>query len=181
MENKVRKEDLPKIQKNQTELVGKNVRQKLMLTSEEAYSFAVLRQLLIDEPMDFERSQNDKTPEDKRLGQENNPIDISQYGLEPVYIKLVAQLVSSKDHTNVPSLSKEQVRECDIVVEKLLLDRRRSVYFARSRANDQTKQIKTVEENLHVDQRFYFDDHWKEAANLDQQKFNNIVLHPFLN
>lgn len=60
-----------------------------------------------------------------------------------------------------------------------MLDRQRSVYFARSRALDQTSQMAPVVRHKFKD-RFYFDEHWQNAANLDQQQFNGIVLHNYL-
>lgn len=30
------------------------------------------------------------------------------------------------------------------------------------------------------DERYYFDDNWTKIANLDQNKYNNMVLHPYL-
>jgi hypothetical protein len=95
--------------------------------------------MLINEPMDVDRRQDDTGDPDKRVGQINNPLDISDFDLDPLYIKIVAQLISFEDHQNVPSLTKECIKKCDKVVESLMLDRQRAVYFARSRALDQTK------------------------------------------
>ena len=80
------------------DFVGKNLKQKLKLTSEEAYSFCVIRQMLLNEPMDVDRRKDDTSPEEDRIGQLKNPIDISDFDLEPVYIKIVAQLISFEDH-----------------------------------------------------------------------------------
>ena len=79
------------------DFVGKNLKQKLKLTSEEAYSFCVIRQMLLNEPMDVDRRKDDTLAEE-RIGQLKNPIDISDFDLEPVYIKMVAQLISFEDH-----------------------------------------------------------------------------------
>lgn len=114
--------------------LDKNLKQKLQLTSEEAYSFSVLRQKLINEPMDVDRRADDTSDPDSRVGQRLNPLDISDLELDPVYIKIVAQLISFDDHKNVPSLTQEDIKECDKVVERLMLDRQRAVYFSRSRA-----------------------------------------------
>ena len=51
------------------DFVGKNLKQKLKLTSEEAYSFCVIRQLLLNEPMDVDRRKDDTLAEDERIGQ----------------------------------------------------------------------------------------------------------------
>lgn len=61
-----------------------------------------------------------------------------------------------------------------------MLDRQRAAYFTRSRALDQTKGLPEVAVELHKDQRFYFDQNWRSVANLNQLKYNQIVLHPFL-
>ena len=51
------------------DFVGKNLKQKLKLTSEEAYSFCVIRQLLLNEPMDVDRRKDDTLAENERIGQ----------------------------------------------------------------------------------------------------------------
>ena len=51
------------------DFIGKNLKQKLKLTSEEAYSFCVIRQLLLNEPMDVDRRKDDTLAEDERIGQ----------------------------------------------------------------------------------------------------------------
>ena len=115
--------------------------ERLKLTKSEAYSFSVLRQSLIFEPANIQRNDGNKTKKEieeeakKRLGQEDNPLDISDYNIEPKYIKLVAQLLSDKYH-QVPSLTIANIKECDKIVEVLMLDRERAKYFARSRACD---------------------------------------------
>lgn len=53
---------------NYVNYLGKDLKQKLELTSSEAYSFAVLRQMLIFEPMAVNRNPNDTTPEQMRVG-----------------------------------------------------------------------------------------------------------------
>lgn len=88
-----KQKDLNEDQKNDEifkGFVGKELKQKLKLTSEEAYSFAVIRQMLLTEPLEVDKSNDDTTPDEERIGQLKNPIDISSFDLDPVYIKLVA-------------------------------------------------------------------------------------------
>jgi hypothetical protein len=92
--------------------------------------------MLINEPLDVDRRKDDIGLPEKRIGQKFNPLDISDLDLNPVYIKIVAQLISFEQHKHVPSLTKDDVKECDRVVESLMLDRQRAVYFSRSRALD---------------------------------------------
>jgi hypothetical protein len=56
-------------------------------------------------------------------------------------------LVSEDDYLSVPSLTLDDIRECDRVVEELVLDRQRSRYFARSRAFNQTDQIWVIKDS----------------------------------
>ena len=79
--------------------------------------------MLLNEPLDVDRRKDDTSPEEDRIGQLKNPIDISDFDLEPVYIKMVAQLISFEDHLNIPSLTKDDIKECDRVVNLLMLDR----------------------------------------------------------
>ena len=79
--------------------------------------------------------------------------------LDPFYIKIVSQLISD-DFKDVPSLTKDDIIACDKVVEKLMLDRLRAVYFARSRQFDQTEIMKPHEEDFALDEKFYFDENW---------------------
>jgi hypothetical protein len=48
--------------------MGINIKQKLQLTSEEAYSFSVIRQMLLNEPLEVDRNKDDNTPEEERTG-----------------------------------------------------------------------------------------------------------------
>jgi hypothetical protein len=62
------------------------------------------------------------------IGQELNPIDISDMNLDAVAIKTVGQLLT-KEYSSVSSLSKESIAKCDKVVELLGLDKQRGKYF----------------------------------------------------
>ena len=92
--------------------------------------------MLLDEPLELERNQDDQTMPDDRIGQVNNPLDLSELDLDPLHIKIVAMLVSFDNHSSVPSLTKQDIKKCDEVVKVLMLDRQRSAYFARSRLLD---------------------------------------------
>ena len=56
--------------------------------------------------------------------------------VDGIYIKMVADLLD-EDENVAPSLTKEDVENCDRVVEVLGLDKERSKYFQRSRQNNQ--------------------------------------------
>jgi hypothetical protein len=85
------------------------------------------------------------------------------------------------EHINVSSLSKETIKKCDIVVEKLRLDKHRGKYFYLSRSNNQAPRSEVFKsDKLYDDSNYYFDDNWTKIANLDQNKFETMVLHPYL-
>ena len=50
----------------------------------------MIRQMLLDEPMEVERRVDDKTLDEDRIGQINNPLDLSKLDLDPLYIKIVS-------------------------------------------------------------------------------------------
>lgn len=111
--------------------------------------------------MEVERRVDDKTLEEDRIGQINNPLDLSKLDLDPLYIKIVSQLISFEDHEAVPSLTKEDIIKCDEVVKKLVLDRQRATYFSRSRQYDQTEQISAHHAEPLDKETHFFDKHWK--------------------
>lgn len=49
--------------------------------------------------MDVDRRKDDTSLLEDRVGQLNKPLDLSDYDLDPVYIKIVAQLISFDDHS----------------------------------------------------------------------------------
>jgi hypothetical protein len=180
-----------------------NTRLKLRLTAEEAYNFCHLRQVLLDTPKHLEKPfvnpniieynefTGDELTLDQRkerlaeslkneLGQINNPVDIIEMGLDATAIRIVGKLMND-DHQKVSSLSKETIAKCDLVVEKLRLDKNRGKYFSVSRFNNQESRKDVIQSHkLYEDKNYYFDDNWTKIANLDQNKFKTIVLHPYL-
>ena len=65
--------------------------------------------MLLSEPLEVDRRKDDTSLQDDRIGQLNQPLDLSDYDLDPVYIKIVAQLISFEEHSLVPSLTKEDI------------------------------------------------------------------------
>ena len=69
------------------------------------------------------------------LGHMNNPFDLRPYGITYKALGIVNQLLRD-DHTMITTLTLEEVKECDKVVEELGLDKYRARYFYRSRNGD---------------------------------------------
>ena len=64
------------------------------------------------------------------------------------------------------------VRKCDEVVEKLRLDKHRGKYFCLSRLyNNEPRSDLFIQKKSYEDDNYYFDENWKQMANLDQNKY----------
>ena len=77
------------------------------------------------------------------IGSENEPFDLAPFEIDIKYLLIVVKLISN-DHNLIVSLKPEEVAKCDKIIRNLALDKYRSTYFYRSRQNDQTQSLYTI-------------------------------------
>lgn len=101
-----------------------------------ASCFAVLRDLVI-------RHWDVDSTNEYFYGSVNDPFDLAPFQIDPKSLLTVTKLLT-KDHHLVTCLTPEEVLQCDAVIQKLALDKYRTIYWYRSRQNDQTESRYTI-------------------------------------
>ena len=72
------------------------------------------------------------------FGTFERPLDISELNVPLSSLKLLTMLLDDDLHCDVNSLTEDEVGELDLLVQKLQLSIYNSLYFARTRLDDQT-------------------------------------------